>query len=451
MSDYVSTTNACRLCAPLGACLAFRGVEGAMTLLHGSQGCATYMRRYLISHFREPVDIASSALGEKEAIYGGAANLKQGIANVIKKYDPKVIGVATTCLTETIGDDVPRILSELSREWKGAVPLPKLVNVATPSYQGSHTEGFHATVRALVQRFAGCGESAEHGAVNILPGPVSPEDIRHLRSLAEDFGLRATILPDYSESLDGPSKAEYEPIPEGGTPLSAIEAMGSAAATLELGRALAHTASAGKALKERCGTNLLSLGLPVGLRESDGFFAALSEVSGRAVPRAHALDRGRLVDAYVDGHKYLFGKRAVVYGEDDLVIGLASLLAETGVIPVLCATGMKSGKFAEAVGAAADGLVPERPVAVDGVDFHEIGELARELRPDLVIGNSKGYQLARSLGAPLVRIGFPVHDRFGGQRFLSLGYKGALRLYDQLVNTVLEVKQNTGNVGYGYL
>ena len=94
-TSYVSTTNACKLCKPLGACVVFRGVEGAVPFLHGSQGCATYMRRYLISHFREPVDIASSSLGEKHAIYGGGPNLKQGLRNVIAKYGPKVVGVAT--------------------------------------------------------------------------------------------------------------------------------------------------------------------------------------------------------------------------------------------------------------------------------------------------------------------------------------------------------------------
>ena len=51
-ANYVSTTNACKLCKPLGACLAFRGIEGAVPMLHGSQGCATYMRRYIISHSR---------------------------------------------------------------------------------------------------------------------------------------------------------------------------------------------------------------------------------------------------------------------------------------------------------------------------------------------------------------------------------------------------------------
>ena len=122
-SNYVSTTNACKLCTPLGASMAFRGVEGSIPFLHGSQGCATYMRRYIISHFRESIDIASSALGEKNAIYGGGPNLKKGILNVMIKYEPKVVGIATTCLTETIGDNVPMFISEFKNEF-GELPLP---------------------------------------------------------------------------------------------------------------------------------------------------------------------------------------------------------------------------------------------------------------------------------------------------------------------------------------
>ena len=113
--EYVSSTNACKACMPLGACIAFKGIEGCVPFLHGSQGCATYMRRYLISHFREPVDIASSALGEGEAVFGGGPNLKQGLVNVINKYQAKAVGIATTCLTETIGDNVPAIVKEFLR------------------------------------------------------------------------------------------------------------------------------------------------------------------------------------------------------------------------------------------------------------------------------------------------------------------------------------------------
>ena len=103
-SSFVATRNACKLCTPLGACLAFAGVEGARTILHGSQGCATYIRRYMISHFKEPIDIASSNFSESATIFGGRDNLRAGLANVARQYQPTVIGVATTCLAETIGE-----------------------------------------------------------------------------------------------------------------------------------------------------------------------------------------------------------------------------------------------------------------------------------------------------------------------------------------------------------
>ena len=58
--NSTATRNPCKLCSPLGASLVFKGIRGAVPILHGSQGCATYIRGYFISHFREPVDIASS-------------------------------------------------------------------------------------------------------------------------------------------------------------------------------------------------------------------------------------------------------------------------------------------------------------------------------------------------------------------------------------------------------
>jgi len=153
----------------------------------------------------------------------------------------------------------------------------------------------------------------------------------------------------------------------------------------------------------------------------------------------------------VDGHKYLSGKRAVVYGEQDLVIGLASFLAEIGIQPVLCASGGRTPGFTARVAEVTEGLVRQAPIVEAGADFYRIGELSRELEPDLMVGHSKGYRLARELGAPLVRVGLPIHDRFGGPRLLHLGFRGAQQLYDRLVNALLAEKQGDSNVGYGYL
>lgn len=451
--DFVSTTNACKLCTPLGAMLAFRGVEGAAPFLHGSQGCATYMRRYVISHYREPMDIASSSLGEKQAVYGGGPNLKKGILNVMKKYDPVLVGVATTCLTETIGDDVGGYLREFRNEF-GDLELPDIVHVHTPSYTGTHMEGWHAAVRALVDQLAR-ERVAPHGKVALLPGFVSPADLRHLRDLVTGFGTDAVLLPDLSDPLDAPALEDYTPLPAGGTPVADIRGLSGAAAVIECGRSLAMAApgpsTAGRVLRERFGLPLHSLGLPIGLRETDALVAVLEAVTGAPLPRRHELERGRFVDALVDGHKYVSGKRAVVYGEADLVIGLVSLLSELGVHTVLAATGARGTGLAEGIAAVTKGMLPELPTVIEGADFEDIAGTAEGLSPDLLVGNSKGYRYARQWNIPLVRAGFPVHDRFGGHRLLHVGYAGAQALMDRIVNAVIEKTQNDSPVGYCYL
>lgn len=79
-----------------------------------------------------------------------------------------------------------------------------------------------------------------------------------------------------------------------------------------------------------------------------------------------------------------------------------------------------------------------------------MGDLIRDTDPDLLVGSSKGYRLARELDAPLVRVGFPVHDRFGGARLLHIGYAGTLSLFDRIVNAVLEARQANDGWGYTY-
>jgi nitrogenase molybdenum-iron protein NifN len=391
--NFASTRNACKLCTPLGACLVFRGVEGCIPFLHGSQGCSTYIRRYLISHFREPMDIASSNFHEESAIFGGSANFQKGVMNVLRQYQPQLIGAATTCLAETIGEDMPRLLHDL-REQQGDRITAPIVTVSTASYRGTHIDGFHAAVKALVEQLGQLGENT--GAVNLFPGMVSAADLRHLKEILTDFGLNYTLLPDYSETMDGETWSEYEKLQSGGTPLAAIAATGSAESSIEFGRTLADTETAGTSLQKSFKVPRHLLGLPIGIRESDAFFALLARLSGRETPVKYQRERGRLVDSLIDGHKYVFAKRAIVYGEEDLVVGLASFLCEIGVTPVLCASGGRSRLFEKALREAAPSL-PAETLVKEGFDFAEIAELAPSLKPDFLIGSSKGYQIARSL------------------------------------------------------
>ncbi len=463
-----SSTNPCKLCTPLGACLAFKGIAGAVPLLHGSQGCATYIRRYMISHFREPVDIASTNFSEDSAVFGGRKNLHTALDNVGRQYRPALVGIATTCLSETMGENMPMLIGEYRKETgerkagtgtdaEGGVvgfpaDAPAIVHVSTPSFKGTHAAGFHAAVRAITETLAGTGGAAATPRLAIFPGMGSPADFRHLRDFCAHWGEAAiTLVPDYAETLDGPSWADFVRMPEGGTSVDELRALDRATGAIEFGHSLAgEKATAGTHLHKKFGVPLHRIGLPIGVRGNDAFCTALETITGREMPVRLAAERGRLVDSYVDAHKYLGGKKAVVYGEDDLVAGLAVFLAETGITPVLVASGERSGRLAESVYAAAPELRGRIEVR-EGSDFGDIETRIAELKPDVLIGSSKGYKLARALRVPLVRCGFPVHDRIGSQRIQLLGYAGTQQLFDRIVNALLEAKQEHSDIGYSYL
>ena len=103
------TINPAKTCQPIGAMYAALGIKGCLPHSHGSQGCCAYHRSTLTRHYKEPISAATSSFTEGSSVFGGQANLVQAIDNIFTVYEPEVIAVHTTCLSETIGDDLPQI------------------------------------------------------------------------------------------------------------------------------------------------------------------------------------------------------------------------------------------------------------------------------------------------------------------------------------------------------
>jgi nitrogenase molybdenum-iron protein NifN len=447
---YTATRNACKLCSPLGASIAFKGLEACVPLIHGSQGCATYIRRYLISHYKEPVDIASTNFSEESAVYGGEKNLFSAIDNVTRQYRPDLIAIATTCLSETIGDDMDILLNRYKVKRGSDREVPELLYVNTPSFKGTHADAFHHAVLAVIKSYADF-EGSSH-QVNLLPGFLSTADLRYLKTVMEDVGIEAIVLPDYSDTLDYGYTGKYERIPAGGTPRSDLKRTGSSRATIQLGTILNRTKTSqltpGSYLEEHFSIPCIHTGIPIGIRETDAFFEHLTSLGG-SIPMKYIHERGRLVDAYIDGHKYVFGKRAVVYGEEDFVVAMASFLDEIGMEVVLCASGGESGILQSELQKVME--KESQTMVMQGADFEDIASACRALKPDIMLGSSKAYYIARELDIPLIRAGFPIHDRLGGQRIRHLGYSGSLELFDRVSNALIQYKQDHSPVGYKYM
>ncbi|HEY3274086.1 MAG TPA: nitrogenase component 1 [Methanocella sp.] len=429
--------NQCNMCMPLGGIIAFKGVENAMALVHGSQGCSTYMRLTTIEHYNEPVDIASSSLNEKQTIYGGEANLRKALDNVIRVYRPKVIGVVTTCLAETIGEDMEGMVEKYVRDH--ALGDVDIIPVSTPSYGGSQTEGFWAATKKLIAHYARPAE--KHGGINVIIPHISPADIREIKRILDQTGLAYTLLPDYSLTLDRPYGGQYRKISPGGTRTADIARMTGAQATIQFGLTCPDELSPGLYLEREYGVPLISLPLPIGLDNTDRFVRTLQKIGGRSLPDALALERGWLLDGMADAHKYNARGRPVIYGEPELVYAFTGLCLENGATPAVLATGSKSSELIALLKLLlAEAGADEMPAILEEADFAAIDETAVRMSANVAIGHSGGKFLTERRDIPVIRMGFPVHDRLGGQRILSAGYAGTLAFLDRFANTLLEMK-----------
>ena len=114
------TINPANTCQPIGAMYAAFGIHGCLPHSHGSQGCCSYHRSALSRHFREPVMAATSSFSEGSSVFGGSANLLQAIDTIFSVYNPEVVAIHTTCLSETIGDDLNQIVSKAGDD--GSIP-----------------------------------------------------------------------------------------------------------------------------------------------------------------------------------------------------------------------------------------------------------------------------------------------------------------------------------------
>jgi nitrogenase molybdenum-iron protein NifN len=422
--------NPCKMCMPLGAAIPFKGVKRGMLLLHGSQGCSTYIRRHLSTHYNEPVDIASSSLNEKGTVYGGEENLKKGLSNVIKLYNPRIIGIATTCLAETIGEDINRIVDEFKEETACRDVI--FVPVSTPGYGGSQFEGYYQALRRIVEVIT--VKSPGNGKVNIIAGNLTPADIRKIKELIRDFGIQYTILPDISETLDAPFGEEYSKLPQGGTTVEEIRSMSGASATIEMGMLVEDHLSPGKYLEEEFGVPLYRVPLPIGLENTDLFIEILAQLSKNKPVTSIERARGRMLDGMIDSHKYNSEGRAAIFGDPELILAISQLCKENGIKPLLIATGTRTVQLKNELKGTS--------WVLDDIDFEIIREQVKRLNVNILIGNSDGKYLTEKEGLPLVRVGFPIHDRVGAQREVFAGYEGSLRLLDKITNTLLAVKQD---------
>ncbi|MEW6122754.1 MAG: nitrogenase iron-molybdenum cofactor biosynthesis protein NifN [Pseudomonadota bacterium] len=416
------SVNPLKSSQPLGAALAYLGVDGAMPLFHGSQGCTSFALVLLVRHFKEAIPLQTTAMDEVATVLGGADHLEEAILNLKTRTKPTLIGVCTTALVETRGEDFAADISAIRRRNADALEGTEVVLAQTPDFEGALEEGWTKAVTSMVEALVPRAPErmVSLTQVNILPGwHHTVADIEHLRDLVEAFGLEPIILPDISGSLDGTVPERWVPTAYGGTLVPDIRAMGRSVHTIALAE---HVHAPAALLEARAGVPFTLFDTLSGLKAVDRFVALLSRISGRPVPARIRRRRSQLQDALLDGHFHFGGQKIALAAEPDLLFTLASFFKGMGAQIAVAVT-------------TTGGNPILRKVPADEVLVGDLGDFeARAAGCDLLVTHSHGRQAAERLGIPLMRAGFPVFDRLGSQHRLTVGYEGTRALIFEAAN-----------------
>ncbi len=430
MAKVVTSKKACsvnplKMSQPIGAALAFMGLRGCMPLLHGSQGCTSFGLVLFVRHFKEAIPLQTTAMSEVATVLGGYENVEQAVLNIIKRTKPEIIGIATTGVTETKGDDVEGFIRLIRQRHPELQDFP-MVTVSTPDFKDAFQDGWAKTVAGMVEELVKPKAEAplDPSRINVLPGShLTPGDIEELRTIFEDFGLIPTFLPDIGGSLDGHIPDEFTPTTIGGVGVDEVAAMGQAAWTAAIG---AQMRGAAEAMEKKTGTPAKLFERLCGLGANDEMMAWLTEITGRPAPLKYRRQRGQLVDAMLDGHFHLGGRKVAIGAEPDLLFDVGSFLHEMGGHIVAAVTTTQSPVLER---------MPAEEVLIG--DLEDLETLARDRGGDLLVTHSHGRQAAGRLKIPFHRMGIPMFDRLGAGHQVSVGYRGTRDLIFAVANLIM--------------
>lgn len=418
------SVNPLKSSTPLGAALAYLGMEGAVPLFHGSQGCTSFALVLSVRHYKEAIPLQTTAMDEVATILGAAANMEEALLNLQRRMAPRFIGIASTALVETRGEDYAGDLKLILARQAGLADTT-VVFASTPDYTGALEDGWAAAVSAIIESVVAPWSPAmtSFQQVNVLPGVgQTPADIEILRDLIESFGLYPVVLPDLSGSLDGHISEEWCPTTQGGARLEEVAQMARAVHTIAIGE---HMRRPADLLGSLTGVPVTVFPTLTGLGANDRLLSLLSHLSGKAVPARYRRQRSQLLDAMLDGHFHFGGKRIAIAADPDMLFSLSRFFNAMGAEIVVAVASTANAPHLDSIPA-------QRVIIGDLADMEDAVRAAGGA--DLLVTHSHGRQSAERLGIPLLRVGFPIFDRLGTAHMQTIGYRGTRDLIFRVAN-----------------
>lgn len=410
---------------PMGSALAFMGIKNCLPLMHGSQGCASYTKVFYTRHFNEPIAMYNTSVSDITAILdGGDYSVLMAIENITKKntsLKPEIIGLHTTGLTETKGDDVRSIGTHIE--------IPYCF-VNTPDYEGGMESGWALTAKALIEQHTQATNEINLDKLVILPHvSIQPIEIEKIKEFCQSFGFITLALPDLSTSLDGYLSEGQGKLGTGAISIEDIQNLGDTGTVISIGHSMEIAALA--LLKKNKNITHIHFDHVMGQENSDNFVASLMKIKQTKPKDSLKRWRGRLQDAMLDAHFLIGSSSFVITGEPDMCVGMSALLQSVGgtidaiisttYSPVLENTGAKNVFVGD---------------LEDAVEYFA--------NTDLVISNFHAERLLhmQTRNTGLILRGFPNYEELGNQLKNDQLYEGSTYFLFEVANKLRGIKHH---------
>ncbi|AJQ26367.1 Fe-only nitrogenase subunit beta [Pelosinus fermentans] len=446
--ERVGVINPILTCQPCGAQYASIGIKECIGIVHGGQGCVMFVRLLFSQHFKESFELASSSLHEDGAVFGATHRVEEAVDVLLMRYPHvKVIPIISTCSTEVIGDDIDGVVLKLNSgllKEKYAGREVHLIPIHSPSFKGSMVSGYDVAVKDIVSHFA--KKDKPNGKINLFTGWVNPGDVTALKHLLTEIQVDATVLFEI-ESFDSPLMPDGNSVSYGNTTIEDLTETADALGTIALNRY--EGGQAAKYLENEFDIPTIIGPTPIGIRNTDIFLQNVKKITGKPIPASLVRERGIALDALTDlTHMFFADKKVAIYGNADLVIGLAEFCLDLEMKPVLLLLGDDNTSYPNdpRIKALQENVSFEMEVIMNA-DLWELENRIKNegLELDLILGHSKGRFISIDYNIPMVRVGFPTYDRAGLYRHPVVGYAGATWLGEEIANTLftdMEYKKN---------
>lgn len=420
MSKKPLQINPLKLSQPMGALLCFLGIKNCMPLMHGAQGCASYSKVFFTRHFSDPIAVQTTAVNDITAVIdGGDYSISEAVKNITKKVKPDLVGLFTTGMTETKGDDI-----------KGATYLlkdtQKMVYVHTPDFEGGLESGFAKSIEAIITQSIEEKTTIDSQKALLIPNVnMTPLEVEKVKEQLALFGFTPFALPDLSESLDGHLGLKQGALSSGGISIEEIKELADSAVVISIGESVKK---AGELMLEK-NEKITHLHFDTisGLEGSDKFYKALMEFKEMSMPNPSVVRwRKRLQDALLDTHFALGGTDVIIATEPDQALSIASTITEAGakvkaIITTAKSVALQNSGYEIVIG-----------------DFEDVEDRLQNV--DLLISNFHGERITNKHKKALMVRGFPNYELVGNQLKHDQLYEGSTFMLFELANLINHYK-----------